>query len=240
MFMSGIWILFFLILISALPVFLLFIWLRARRYRFSLLWFAAALLAGAVSLFLALLMQHLIPRPELYASSGRWILLKEVFFRIAFTEELGRLAVLFVFFSAARRIGKGSPAGAMNAGGPGPADGAYGPLTGLLAGLGFVLIESTSYGSADAGIALLRAFTSAPLHGACGARVGTAALNIGNAPLRSITGFLSAVAIHGTYNFMLLLPGFPSVIAILIAFSALASTVLLLRGEIGNPPAADC
>jgi RsiW-degrading membrane proteinase PrsW (M82 family) len=231
MFMSGIWILFFLILISALPVFLLFIWLRARRYRFSLLWFAGALLAGAVSLLLALLLQHLIPRPELYASSGRWILLREVFFRIAFTEELGRLAVLFVFFPAARRFGKAPPVDAVNAGGPGPADEAYGPLTGLLAGLGFVLIESASYGSADAGVALLRAFTAAPLHGACGARVGKAALNFRTAPLRSITGFLSAIAIHGTYNFMLLLPGFPSVLAVLIAFSALASAVLPIRGE---------
>ena len=233
--MSGIWILFFLILISALPVFLLFIWLRARRYRFSLLWFAAALLAGAVSLLLALFIRSLVPRPELYAASSRWILLKEVFFRTAFTEELGRLAVLFVFFFAARRFGKGHPAGtadaAAKAGGPHPADEAYGSLTGLLAGFGFVLIESTSYGSADAGIALLRAFSSAPLHGACGARVGKAALKIGTAPLRGITGFLSAVVIHGTYNFMLLMPGFPSALAILIAFSAFASTVLLIREE---------
>jgi RsiW-degrading membrane proteinase PrsW (M82 family) len=235
--MSGIWILFFLILISALPVFLLFIWLRSRRYRFSLLWFAAALLAGAVSLLLALFIQSLIPRPEWFAANSRGALFREVFLRVAFTEELGRLAVLFVFFLGARRFGGRLPAGAADAGGPGPADEAYGPLTGLLAGLGFVLIESASYGSADAGIALLRAFTSAPLHGACGARVGKAALNIGNAPLRSITGFLSAVAIHGTYNFMLLLPGFSSILAILIAFSALASTILLLRGEIGNPSA---
>lgn len=227
--MSGLWILFFLILLSALPVILLFLWLRARRYRFSFLWFAAALLAGAASLLAALCLQSLIPRPEPYALNNRGALLREVFLRIAFTEELGRFAVLFVFFLAARRFGKGPPAGAADAGGPGPADGAYGSLTGLLAGLGFVLIESVSYGSADAGVALLRAFSSAPLHGACGARVGKAALNIGNAPLRSITGFLSAVAIHGTYNFMLLLPGFSPVIAILIAFSALASTVLLLR-----------
>jgi RsiW-degrading membrane proteinase PrsW (M82 family) len=231
--MSGVWILFFLILISALPVFLLYIWLRSRRYRFSLLWFAAALLAGAVSLLLALFIQSLIPRPELYAANSRGGLLREVFLRIALTEELGRFAVLFVFFPAARRFGRGLPAGPADDGGPGPAGGAYGSLTGLLAGLGFVLIESASYGSADAGVALLRAFTSAPLHGACGARVGKAALNIGSAPLRSITGFLSAVAIHGAYNFMILLPGFSPVLAILIAFSALASTMLL----IGNPSA---
>ncbi|MDR2159717.1 MAG: PrsW family intramembrane metalloprotease [Treponema sp.] len=230
--MNSIWILFFLILISALPVFLLYIWLRARRYRFSLLWFAGALLAGVVSFFLALFTQSLIPRPELYAINSRWTLPGEIFLRIALTEELGRLVVSLVFFSAARRFGP--PVNRVNAGESGPEEGAYGPLTGLLAGLGFVLIESASYGSADAGIALLRAFTAAPLHGACGARVGKAALNLRYTPFRAITGFLSAVAIHGTYNFMLLLPGFPSILAILIAFSAFASTILLIRGEISG------
>ncbi|MDR1899704.1 MAG: PrsW family intramembrane metalloprotease [Treponema sp.] len=222
--MNGIWILFFLILISALPVILLYIWLRVRRYHFSPLWFAGALLAGVISLFLALFIQSLIPRPALYAPDSRWVLVREVFFRIAFTEELSRLLVLFVFFLAARRIGRGA----------GAEDEAYGSLTGLLAGLGFVLIESASYGSADAGIALIRAFTSAPLHGACGARVGKAALNLTDAPLRAITGFLSAAAIHGTYNLMILMPGFSPVLAILIALSAFASTVLTIRGKIAG------
>jgi RsiW-degrading membrane proteinase PrsW (M82 family) len=231
MYMNGIWILFFLILISALPVFLLYIWLRARRYRFPLPWFVGALLAGAVSLLLALFIQSL-PWPELYTVNSRWGLFREVFLRIAFAEELGRFIVLFVFFSAARRFGNGPPVNTANTGEPGPKDGAYGPLTGLLAGLGFALIESVSYGSVDAGIALLRAFTSALLHGACGARVGKAALNLRAAPFRGITGFLSAVAIHGTYDFMLLMSGLPPVLAVLIAFSAFASAILLIREEI--------
>jgi hypothetical protein len=39
---------------------------------------------------------------------------------------------------------------------------------------------------------------------------------------------LTAAAIHGIYNFMIILPGFPSLMAVLVAISALASSILTI------------
>jgi hypothetical protein len=79
------------------------------------------------------------------------------------------------------------------------------------------------------GVAFIRAFTAAPLHGACGARVGFAAAELRDSPFPALSRFLSAVAIHGMYNFMILLRGAPLILAILVAFSALASSILFIR-----------
>jgi RsiW-degrading membrane proteinase PrsW (M82 family) len=100
-----------------------------------------------------------------------------------------------------------------------------------VAGLGFAILENASYGSADMGIAFFRAFTAAPLHGACGARVGAAVTDLHDKPFSALLRFLSAVTIHGMYNFMILLRGVPWILAVLVAFSALASSILLIRAE---------
>jgi hypothetical protein len=86
------------------------------------------------------------------------------------------------------------------------------------------------------GIAFIRAFTTAPLHGACGARVGAAAADLRETPFPALMRFLSAVAIHGMFDFMILLRGVPWVLAILTAFSALASSILFIRAGFSGTP----
>jgi RsiW-degrading membrane proteinase PrsW (M82 family) len=98
-----------------------------------------------------------------------------------------------------------------------------------VAGLGFAIIENASYGAADMGIAFIRAFTAAPLHGACGARVGAAVADLRDKPFPALLRFLSAVAIHGMYNFMILLRGVSWILAVFVAFSSLASSILFIR-----------
>jgi hypothetical protein len=49
-------------------------------------------------------------------------------------------------------------------------------------------------------------------------------------PARAIIRFLSAVVIHGVYNFMIIIPGsLTTIAAILIALSALATAVVAVR-----------
>jgi len=179
---------------------------------------------------------------------GKWALIAEIFVRIAFTEEFSRLIILVLLFFAIRRFssmrqpeqdaanppdsGSGAPVSA----------GTMANAAGLVAGLGFAVIESAVYGAANPGNALLRIFTAAPLHGACGFRVGSSAAMFRENPVQAVFRFLSAVAIHGIYNFMLIIPGFlPSIAAILIALSAFATSILAIRsgmkGDDAVPPA---
>ncbi|MDR0997647.1 MAG: PrsW family intramembrane metalloprotease [Treponema sp.] len=217
-----------LIFISALPVFLLYLWFRLSRFPLPLHWFLLFLLAGAVSLLAALVLQRLLPGVPPGAGGIGWVFYA-VFCKVALTEETGRFLVFLAFF----RISAGFPVQS-GRGNPAPCAAAPWPvfrgvLTGLVAGLGFAVIESASYGAADMGVAFIRAFTAAPLHGACGARVGASVADLRNNPLPSLLRFLSAVAIHGMYNFMILLRGVPWILAILVAFSALASSILFIR-----------
>jgi RsiW-degrading membrane proteinase PrsW (M82 family) len=251
--MNGLLVLFLLILIAALPVILVYLWFRIFRFPFSLPWFLFFLLSGAAALFVALFFQRLFPAslPE----NSHSAVIFNIFCKVALTEELGRLLMLLLFFKILHLMGKGiapSPKAAdrievkgrfgdHSAGlAPGVFSGdnakggdtVWGAVAGLLSGLGFALIESASYGAADLGITFLRAFTSAPLHGACGARVGASAAAFRDQPISSLIRFLSAVAIHGMYNFILHFPGIPTVLVIFAAFSALGSSVLFIHGGI--------
>jgi RsiW-degrading membrane proteinase PrsW (M82 family) len=100
---------------------------------------------------------------------------------------------------------------------------------GLIAGLGFAVIETAMYGVGDFRITLVRAVTAAPLHGACGARIGMAVSHLRDAPGLALVRFLYAVGIHGMYNFMIISPGIPLVFPILIAFTAFLSSIQLIR-----------
>jgi RsiW-degrading membrane proteinase PrsW (M82 family) len=102
-------------------------------------------------------------------------------------------------------------------------------VAGLAAGLGFAAVESASYGAADIGVALLRAFTAAPLHGACGARAGAAAELWGKSRVRAALSFFSALMIHGIYDLVILSPGVPSFLAVLIALAALGSSLAAIH-----------
>jgi len=224
--MSSVGVLLLLLLISSIPAIAVFIWFRFARYPFSLPRFSFSLLAGAASFFPALFLQNmLVSERWSFSPTGRWGLVAEIFVRIAFTEELSRLIVLIILFFVIRRLSAveqpySNPVSA----------GTMASAAGLIAGLGFAILESAVYGAANPGNALLRIFTAAPLHGACGFRVGSAIAMFRERRVQAISRFLSAVAIHGIYNFMLHIPGlFSSIAAVLIALSALASSVLAIR-----------
>lgn len=215
-----------LILISALPVLLAYIWFRLGKFPISLPWFLLSLLGGAAALIAAALMQSLVPGSD---KTTLWVVLYTIFIRIALLEEMGRFVVLLLIFGLSRRTGKGNV----------PLTPAYCAATGLLTGLGFAVIETASYGAADISIALLRAFTAAPLHGACGSRVGLAALKWTHTPIRCAAWFFSAVIVHGAYNFLLISPRTPRILPILIAFAMLISSVRIIRNGFNDPLTAE-
>jgi RsiW-degrading membrane proteinase PrsW (M82 family) len=212
--------LFIIVLISSIPAIAAFLWFRLARYPFPALRFSVALLAGAASFFPALLLQNILMAGNgVFRLSGKLGLFAEIFIRIALTEELSRFLILLILFAIIRRVSE-NPVGIMaNA-------------AGLVAGLGFAILESSVYGASNPANALLRAFTATPLHGACGSRVGFSASALWERPVRGVLRFLSAVAIHGAYNFMLNIPGrFPPIAAVFIAVSALVSAVQAIRSE---------
>jgi RsiW-degrading membrane proteinase PrsW (M82 family) len=234
--MPGLGVLIFLLLLSSLPAIAVFVWFRLARYPFSPLRFSCALLAGAISFFPALVFQNVLSAATggIVYAIGKWGLIAEIFLRIALTEEFSRLLALVILFFAIRRLRPGGQDS------PSPvSSGTMASAAGLIAGLGFAIIESAVYGASNPGNALLRTFTAAPLHGACGFRVGSSIAMFPERPSHAIFRFLSAVVIHGLYNFMLLIPGIvPSAAAILIALFALISAILAIRsgmrGESGS------
>jgi RsiW-degrading membrane proteinase PrsW (M82 family) len=222
--MTGILILILLVFIAALPIAPVFIWFRVIRFPLSLRWFLISLAAGAVALLPAGFLQTLFP-PAFSIDLGT--VLFKIFVQVALTEETGRLAMLFLLLQVRRRFPDSSPAASLS----------FGAAAGLLAGLGFAVIETAFYGAADPGAALLRAFTAAPLHGACGCRVGLAAAGLPRSPFRALVSFLYAVAVHGMYNFMALNPGLSPVFPAALAFTALLSSIRVIRrgaAEAGN------
>ncbi|MDR2020304.1 MAG: PrsW family intramembrane metalloprotease [Treponema sp.] len=214
--MKGLWALLLLISFSALPVLAVYIWIRFRKFPMGFPWFLAALLSGAFSLGAAALIQSLFPSPEELTLR---ILLAKIFLQIALTEELARLGVLLLLFWLARRFSKHRES----------LTPAFGTATGLIAGLGFAVIETAFYGAANFSVALIRAVTAAPLHGACGARIGLGAVNLKKEPFLAVLRFFYAVIIHGMYNFMLVSPSVPVIFPILIALTALISSIQALR-----------
>jgi RsiW-degrading membrane proteinase PrsW (M82 family) len=215
--MKEIWILLLLILISALPVLPLYLWIRRRSFSICPPWFLLSLLAGAVSLALAALMQILIPVSDSITLGN---LIVSIFIRVALTEEISRFLVLLVLFAIGRLFNTVD-----NTEHSADASRTHNVLTGLIAGLGFAVIETALSGSADFRIALIRAISAAPLHGACGAHIGLGITAIKTRPGRSFGRILYAVIIHGMYNFMLVSPGIPVVFPLLIAITAFFSSL---------------
>jgi RsiW-degrading membrane proteinase PrsW (M82 family) len=210
--MKGLWFLLLLIFISALPLFPGFLWFRRRKIGGGK--FFLALAAGLGSVLIAAVVQSMFP-PVGVVDSGPWQILRSVFFRIALVEELSRLAALFLLLKLLYRASE-----------PPLFDGA---ALGLAAGLGFAVVETAMYAAADIRIALLRALTAAPLHSACGSRIGIAASLFGSRPPRAVVMILSAAAIHAAYDFMLTIPGILPFLSVPIALAALGSSLLGLR-----------
>ena len=226
--MSGTGVLFALILISSIPAIAVFAWFRLAHYPFSPSRFLFSLLAGAASFFPALFLQRILAaRGGIFLTVGRWGPFVEIFGRIAFTEEISRLLMLSILFLALRRF---RLLGEQDQFGPQPPPVTIACACGLVAGLGFAVLESAVYGASNPGNALLRVVTAAPLHGACGSRVGASIGMFRESPIQAVFRFLTAVIIHGVYNFMLVIPGtLPPLAAALIALSSLASCVLTIR-----------
>jgi RsiW-degrading membrane proteinase PrsW (M82 family) len=219
--MSGLWILLLLIFISALPVIGVFIWFRLVKYPLSFFLFLCCLLGGALALLIAGLFQSLFP--PLNNLDLRSLLFRLIV-QVALTEEAGRLVILLVLSLFLTRFVKTPALPAEN----------LGSVTGLLAGLGFAVIETATYGAADLRIALLRAFTAAPLHGACGSRVGVTVFSFREAPIRGLFRFAAAVIIHGMYNFMVINPDMPIIFPILLVAASLFSALQTIRPRISD------
>jgi len=220
--MSGLWVLILLITISSIPAAAAYIWFRLARYPFTLVRFLFTLLIGAAAVFPALFLQEIFPAS--FAAAGRWGIFIEIFLRIALTEELSRLLMLFLMFWISSRLEPRFRDSSVSSGAV-----LHGAAAGMVAGFGFAIIEGAIFGAADTGVLLLRVFTAAPLHGACGSRVGSAAVMFRSNPYLALFRFLAATAIHGVYNFMIIMPGFPSIVAVLIALSALLSSIVSIR-----------
>jgi len=211
--MSGAWVLIILVTVSSIPVVAIYFWFRAEKLQISLARFMFALLAGAAAFFPALIIQELLLFSTV--THGRMALFYEFFVRIALSEELSRLLMLFIFFWISARLKPGEQQGA---------------AIGLVAGLGFAILESAALSASDIGIkiVLLRFFTAA-LHGACGSRIGSAAVLFRTNPIQALMRIVTATAIHGVYNLLVIQPGIQPLIAILIALSALTTAILTIR-----------
>jgi len=235
--MSGSFVLMILILASSIPVIAVYIWFRIAKYEITLIRFLLVLLIGAAAFFPALVLQDFLNIS--FSAGGRWPLFYQFFIRIALTEELSRLLMLTIFFLISGLITKTNPVK--------PEDDSSescnfntlkkGTAIGLIAGLGFSILESARYAAyqMDISIVLLRIFTAA-LHGACGSRIGAAAVLFRTNPIQALLKIITATAIHGIYNFMVIIPGLPSIAAILIAVSAFFTAVIAIRGGWTDQP----
>lgn len=226
--MYGSWVLVIIILLSSIPVIIVYTWFRLAKYQYKPVHFLLTLLAGATAFFPALILQDLLNFS--FSARGKMELFYHVFVRIAFTEELSRLLMLLIFFWLGGIIAKNDSDQPLSW-----TVVKKGAAVGLVAGLGFALVENTVYAASNTAVLLLRAITATLLHAACGSRVGTAAVMLRSNPFQAVVRLLIAAVIHGIYNFMIILPGFPSIIAILIALSALVTSILLIQNTPGKP-----
>jgi RsiW-degrading membrane proteinase PrsW (M82 family) len=218
--MNGLWLLFLLILISALPIIPAWFWFRSLKLGSRLFLFSLA--AGLISVLAAILIQSFFD--PLAQGNGPGPVIFGIFIRIALVEELSRILTLGPLIGRyGRQSGFGDNSQA--------ASGVTASAMGMAAGLGFAVVESALYSTASPGIALLRAFTAAPLHAACGARVGASIGFARSQPFRSAFLFVTAVLIHGMYDFFIIYPGIPSFLSVFIALSALGASILQLRQD---------
>ncbi|MDR2535940.1 MAG: PrsW family intramembrane metalloprotease [Treponema sp.] len=231
--MTGLWVLLLLILIAALPVVPAYLWVKHQVASMSFLWFLLSLLTGVISLLLAGILQTIffslfpffLNYHQVLGEPNNGIQFFTTFIQIALTEEAGRLGSLGLFFRLGAYFKKIPLPDQETSCIPV----SFGAATGLIAGLGFGIIETASYGAANINIAVLRAFTATPLHGACGARVGMGIVMFRETPVRGLGRFLSAVAIHGMYNVMVVSPGIPQVFPILIVAVTLIASIQSIR-----------
>jgi RsiW-degrading membrane proteinase PrsW (M82 family) len=193
------------------------LWIRKRRIPASTFFLLSAAAAGVLSLVLAAFVQSLLPENLREEPSSAFIAITDIFIRVSLTEETARtliLALLFSFITLRKKT---------------PLFEGYAAASGLMCGLSFAALETAVYAAGGTDIVLLRAFTAAPLHGACGIRCGLAALNIKKTPLGACGRLASAIGLHTFYNFLLPNGGISSTIAVILAITALISSAAVIN-----------
>ena len=203
-----------IVLCSAFPAILVFFWLKSKKSAVTLPWFMVSLAAGIVSFLLAALIHDLFFSDK---KAALWPVLFTIFVRIALVEETSRIAAILPFLKICKN--------------PQHKESSFGATLGLFVGLGFAVIESAYHGITSLNITIFRLFTATPLHAACGIRVGAAVFTARQHPLKALLLFASTVFIHGTYNLIIVNPAYPSVLAAVIAFAALFSSLNHLRAS---------
>jgi len=214
--MNGFWVLLLLILTATLPAIIVFFWLKSGKSAITLPWFLISFLAGIISFIVAAMIQTFF---NPFRTETFWSAIFNIFVRIAMVEEASRIIVLFFLKTASKNRWTNI---------------AFGAAIGLITGLGFAAIENAYYGMANINITLLRLFTAAPLHAACGIRAGTAVFISPQHPVRAFFLFLSSALIHATYNLMIVSPAIPSFLAIIIALVALFASFPYLSDTDNN------
>ena len=96
---------------------------------------------------------------------------------------------------------------------------------GIAASLGLAIFETALYSFSDPSVALVRSVTAAPLHAACGARIGLAAHSPSLSSSKSLSSVMLAIVVHGAYDLSLFVPTFPAFFPIAIALVSFASMV---------------
>lgn len=201
-----------LLALSALPIVPAYAWIAARRPRLVPGRFLAAAAAGLPAVALALLAKLALPEPSTTFAGIAFA----AFVGAALTEEAAKLASVVVL----RRFLRG--------------DADDGAALGIASSLGFAFFETAVYAASDPVVAIVRAATAAPLHAACGARIGAGAY-AGSWP-RLAGGLAAAVAVHGAYDLGLFLPGFPPFVSPAIAALAMLSAVALVPRDAAADP----
>jgi RsiW-degrading membrane proteinase PrsW (M82 family) len=228
--MNNLWLPFLLVALSALPAIICLVVIIVRKYPINIIWFFVFLAGGALAIIPAAFGQSLFSPLSNINGREAGNLIIRIWTQIALTEEAGKLLLitplLLLMFYAEKIAGvKTAVDDALKV----PRAGA----AGFIAGLGFAIIETATYSGANFSIALLRAFTAAPLHASCGARVGQSIALIRHNPVKAIVRFITAVLIHGIYDFMVLSTGtgMPDIFPIAL----IAAVLFLAIRQISRP-----
>jgi RsiW-degrading membrane proteinase PrsW (M82 family) len=220
--MNGVGPLLILILLAALPIVLAYLWLVIRKHQFNMIWFLCALLAGIISVSIALFIQGIIPVFNVETISDLFI---SIIVRTAIPEEASRLLVMFLFIILAKRWKYLNPIETKS-------DGA---AAGLVIAMGFALFETAGYSMSNIQLTFLRAVTTAPIHAACGIRTGMSAVSFYKKHAASgIWNLLLAILIHTAYNFIILNPGTPLIFLILLTAVSVISSLVNIKANDAN------
>ncbi|MDR2900863.1 MAG: PrsW family intramembrane metalloprotease [Treponema sp.] len=222
--MNGIGSLLTLILLAALPIVLAYLWLVIRKYRFNMIWFLSALLAGILSVLITMCIQTIIP---LFKIETLFALFLNIVARTALPEELSKFAMMFLLIALAKRWKRLNPIETKS-------DGA---ATGLVIALGFALFETAAYSMSNMQLTFLRAITAAPIHAACGIRTGMSAVSFKtNHTTSGIWNIILALVIHTVYNYLVLNAGTPIIFLVLLVAVSVISSLRNIKENIDITP----